>query len=542
MKNITLALLITLLFMPWAHATETEDVYLDNFDYYPVGQQITGEWLFWSYVNCAVDNGLISNTQSVSTPNSLHLESADTESGMAEYRIYRKDTLGIDQGSISVKFYLDGSEDSNWLFYNHIAKDASAQELFILQLRISPTAGILAYPEAYSDTQFWFAEGADVTVDEWHELKINFDHPAQTYDILYDGDTLTSGMSFQAGDAGCMTYGCQIGDGAATADYDLNAYIDDLLILSPGVFPLVLPPLEVLREDDMETYTVGEYLPSNITGDTSTYWGYTHVFEGDENKGVISNANSFSPSQSLFWDIQGLDRGVLTMFAPNLMEKGVFRFRFYFDSAQRNQFLFLFQGTRDINDTSVRHRILELRLSARAGVMHIPERLTDESYWYTNSITHDVWHEFVIMFDHSQNMYSLALDGYVIAKDRLYTVLDPAVPNHTCDFRFGDGLARSLYDLLGYQDDFSYSVEASSAEPQILNVAMTVGGIELTLKDIGGSVSQRILWTDDLGVAWQEAAVVAGDAGTWVDSGDIGRTDPCDPSVNKRFYKVNLAP
>jgi hypothetical protein len=546
MKKIIAILIGTLLSLP---CMARVDVYQDNFDDYSVGEQVAKLYRPWSYVNVAADNGLVADTQSASSPNSLHFESTDTETGMAEYTLLGKTVQEIEQGSVSFKFYLDGSEDSNWLFYNHIAKDSLDQELFILQLRISPSAGILAYPEGTSDTDFLFAEGVDVTVDEWHELTINFDHPAQTYDILYDGDTLASGVAFQNGDALCKTHGVGIGDGSAVESYNLNAYIDDVLILSANAEAFTLPPQQVLRFDDFESATYGppgplSYLPNNPP-DTTSYWQYKYVwFDGvdtDLNKGVISDTNCVSPSQSLYWNIQTYDNGMVSMFSPELMEKGVYKFKFYFDSDQQNQWIFIRQGAKStVGDTLSRVLMMELRLSSRAGIMHYPDGYGNPNYWYTSSITHDVWHEFSIIFDHSQHKYSLALDGYLIVKDQPWILYDTTY--RTNDFRIGNGHTGDLYYLLGYIDDMGYSVEAPPAEPEIIGIATVDSGLELTLKDIGASVSQRIMWTDDLGVAWQEAAVVAGDAGTWIDSGDIGRTDPCDPSVNKRFYKVNLAP
>ena len=356
-------------------------------------------------------------------------------------------------------------------------------------------------------------------------------------------------MSFLVGDTGYKTHGCGFGDGSDSADYDLNAYIDDLLILSDGVEPLVLPQQQVLRFDDFESATYGSpgplsYLPNDDPPDTISYWQYKYVWlDGtDQNKGVISDTNCVSPTQSLFFGIEGYDNGMVSMYSPGPMEKGVFKFRFYFDSAQRNQWLMIRQGVRGtVGDTTSRLLVMELRLNSRSGVMDYSDNgvcYRDPSYWYTNSITFDVWHEFVIIFDHSQHKYSLALDGYLIAKDRPWLWCDSTY--RTNDFRFGDGPTNQYYDLVAYIDDIGYSIEAPLPEPEILDLAMTAGGLELTLKDIGASVSQRIMWSDDLGGAWQEAAVVAGDAGTWTDSGGGARTDPRDPSVNKRLYKVGL--
>jgi hypothetical protein len=203
----------------------------DDFESYNVGDTAT-QWIYEADANPGL--ALVSDAQSVSGDQSLHFSCAGD--GAREVTWLLADQPIVD-GSIAFSFYFDlNAEASQWLFIRQTAVDDAGIKYLLTEWRIRRTLGI---QELVSGTG-WLPGTEAISGNAWHTFQIDFDHTAQTWDLIFDGELIADDFGYARGNATCETINMGLGDFKTNALYNLDAYIDDVSLVATIPEPSVM--------------------------------------------------------------------------------------------------------------------------------------------------------------------------------------------------------------------------------------------------------------------------------------------------------------
>jgi hypothetical protein len=195
----------------------------DDFESYSVGGTAT-KWIYEADTNPGL--ALVSDAQSVSGDQSLHFSCAGDGAREVTWLLANQPIV---DGSIAFSVYFDiNVETAQQLFIRQTAVDDADVKYIMAEWRIKRNTGI---QEIVSATG-WINGGGEISANEWHTFQVNFDHTTQTWDLIFDSELIADNFGYGRGNATCETINMGLGDFKTLALYNLDAYIDDVKLLS----------------------------------------------------------------------------------------------------------------------------------------------------------------------------------------------------------------------------------------------------------------------------------------------------------------------
>ena len=202
----------------------------DNFDSYETGSALHGQGGWWAWDNLSENTAYVSDTQALSTPNSVEIkwttttiwqdmvhQYSDVNSGNWTYRAM----LYVPTGMTGTQMFI--------MMNKYEAGGTHNNQDWSLQLEFSASGGFI---RDYNDN----TKTLPIIKDEWVEIRveINFDADLQT---VYYGNTFLLSKSWTAGvqQGGAKNLACV--DLYAGPTSSSSVYYDDLSLAPPG------PPL-----------------------------------------------------------------------------------------------------------------------------------------------------------------------------------------------------------------------------------------------------------------------------------------------------------
>ena len=439
-------------------------------------------------------------------------------------------------GVLDYWVYTDGSGDPTYGGYYDVAEIFLKDDnnAIVAQLYIRPY-GVRAYsPSPYQPT-IPGSENQYLT-GQWNHITIEYDYvngvlnlTVNSWSYSFAGFGLTDGATGNGVYSFTWTHNNRNG---------ADIYLDDVNLVDntpqppppPKVRSMITPML-------LETFDRGFWLGDwyELPGLPNLWNIYlrgkgwntpSSLYPGDIE---ITDAKYVSAPYSLhFQDNVNFSRYIqkTTMPGPemvNWMDKGYIAWDFFIESYEDATLEVTVSGS-----SGVMVQFGFYNNYAGAGVGVVKDWVQND--WYdAHPYTLGQWNSAVIKFD--TQTYSLYINGIEQCSGK---TVGGSIPNTAANV-----IWKAYNNHESYLDNIVIGVDG----PELTNMDMTAQGLDLDfteLPHVESNTLGAILWKDNMDDPWNIGpSYVMHDTDTqWIDQGDTDRTDPRDPSVKKRFYKI----
>ena len=494
-------------------------IYSENFDSYNPGDRPSGWW--FSNGN----TGYIGDTQSLSAPNSLETTSAGVT---ASYTTSSQPT-----GTYSWSVYLDDP--------------AAAKVTFLM----AGNMGDYSINLELSNSYFRDNGGADAEIrydlglalGQWYDIAIAYNYGWGTYDLIVNGvRQWTKGLDGVSASAVSYVF----------ANNTVGAkYYDNVLLTDIGPDTRTGPgPAGALWRCGFDTgYYSGDWLDHESEyGDLG--WSISSLaWPGDMfivdtatyiRPGLEYIAPRSGPRAFMFANDVDAYRRIQRQTMPTedgFMDVGYIQWDFFIAADEQQTYEFTIIG----NPSNT--PLVQFGFYHNTGAGRVLDWIDYPTYYDTNPYPLGQWHTALVKFDCPAGTYSLFIDGDTFCADKPMGGFA------------GDKAATYYWKAYHNNESFFDDIEVGVAigadtepgpvpePPTETTLKYKPAGVELTFPPgpVPGKV-RCIYWTDDLSDSWKVArrfTSAENSDTTWLDAGAAGRTDPRDPSVKQRFYKID---
>ena len=489
-------------------------IYSQNFDSYSPGNRPSGWW--FSNGN----TGYISNAYSVSSPNSLEILSTGVT---ASYTTSSQVT-----GTYSWSVYLD--------------EPTSARVIFLMGGNMGGYSINLELSNSFFRDNGPDAEiryDLSLALRQWEDIAVAYNYTIGTYDLIVNGEKIwTKGLDGVSSSA--TSYRFTGGDMG-------TKYFDDIVLSDQG--PQIDTSTIPLWECGFDTgYFVGDWLDHESEYDDlgwtiSTSMDSGHMFIVDASTYIRPGLENITPPSSpQCFMFANDDDSYLQIQRPSmptgdgLMDVGYVQWDFFVAADEQQTYEFTLGGAPSNTP------LVQFGFYHNTGVGRVRDWMNPPTYYDENPYTLGQWHTALVMFDCPARTFSLYIDGDTFCADQ---PMGGYVGDKAEDYYW-----KSYHDNEMFLDNIKVGINPGSdtepvpepEPPTETTLQYKPYGVLQTFPPVTTPGKIRcIYWTDDLNDTWNVAVRFTSAENsdtTWLDVGEAGRTDPRDPSVKRRYYKI----